>query len=112
MNTRSYFYFLFLLIYSGAASQSFEKISLLDINMLPYPFNESNAYVTTDGNRMFFNSSDNINNSSGLSDMNDVWIRNKINGVWGSPINLTEINTIEDELILGLGESDLEKGII
>lgn len=107
MNTRSYFYFLFLLIYSGAASQSFEKISLLDINMLPYPFNESNAYVTTDGNRMFFNSSDNINNSSGLSDMNDVWIRNKINGVWGSPINLTEINTIEDELILGLGESDL-----
>ena len=107
MNTRSYFYFLFLLIYSGAASQSFEKISLLDINMLPYPFNESNAYVTTDGNRMFFNSSDNINNSFGLSDMNDVWIRNKINGVWGSPINLTEINTIEDELILGLGESDL-----
>ncbi len=107
MNTRSYFYFLFLLIYSGAASQSFEKISLLDINMLSYPFNESNAYVTTDGNRMFFNSSDNINNSYGLSDMNDVWIRNKINGVWGSPINLTEINTIEDELILGLGESDL-----
>jgi outer membrane protein OmpA-like peptidoglycan-associated protein len=75
--------------------------------MLSYPFNESNAYVTTDGNRMFFNSSDNINNPSGLSDMNDVWIRNKINGVWGSPINLTEINTIEDELILGLGESDL-----
>jgi outer membrane protein OmpA-like peptidoglycan-associated protein len=75
--------------------------------MLPYPFNESNAYVTTDGNRMFFNSSENINNPSGLSDMNDVWIRNKINGVWGSPINLTEINTIEDELILGLGESDL-----
>ena len=107
MNTRSYFYFLFLLIYSGASSQSFEKISLLDINMLSYPFNESNAYVTTDGNRMFFNSSDNINNPSGLSDMNDVWIRNKINGVWGSPINLTEINTIEDELILGLGESDL-----
>lgn len=107
MNTRSYFYFLFLLIYSGASSQSFEKISLLDINMLSYPFNESNAYVTTDGNRMFFNSSENINNPSGLSDMNDVWIRNKINGVWGSPINLTEINTIEDELILGLGESDL-----
>lgn len=107
MNTRSYFYFLFLLIYSGASSQSFEKISLLDINMLSYPFNESNAYVTTDGNRMFFNSSDNINNSSGLSDMNDVWIRNKNNGVWGSPINLTEVNTIEDELILGLGESDL-----
>ena len=107
MNTRSYFYFLFLLIYSGASSQSFEKISLLDINMLSYPFNESNAYVSTDGNRMFFNSSDNINNPSGLSDMNDVWIRNKINGVWGSPINLTEINTIEDELILGLGESDL-----
>jgi outer membrane protein OmpA-like peptidoglycan-associated protein len=75
--------------------------------MLSYPFNESNAYVTTDGNRMFFNSSENINNPSGLSDMNDVWIRNKINGVWGSPINLTEINTIEDELILGLGESDL-----
>jgi outer membrane protein OmpA-like peptidoglycan-associated protein len=75
--------------------------------MLSYPFNESNAYLTTDGNRIFFNSSDNINNSSGLSDMNDVWIRNKNNGVWGSPINLTEVNTIEDELILGLGESDL-----
>lgn len=107
MNTRSYFYFLFLLIYSGASSQSFEKISLIDMNMLSYPFNESNAYVTADGNRMFFNSSDNINNSSGLSDMNDVWIRIKNNGVWGLPINLTEVNTIEDEVILGLGESDL-----
>ena len=107
MNTRSYLYFLFLLIYSGVSSQSFEKISLIDMNMLSYPFNESNAYLTADGNRMFFNSSDNINNSSGLSDMNDVWIRIKNNGVWGLPINLREVNTIEDEVILGLGESDL-----
>ena len=70
--------------------------------LTPYSFNESNAYISTDGNILFFNSSENINNLGGLSDMNDIWFRNKNNGVWGSPVNLIEINTTDNDLILGL----------
>ena len=71
-----------------------------------YPFNESNAYLSDDGD-IIFSSSDNTNNTSGLSDMNDIWYRNKSNGVWGTPINLIEVNTIENDVILGLYKNDL-----
>ena len=39
--------------------------------------------------------------------MNDIWYRNKNNGVWGKPINLREVNTIENDVILGLYKNDL-----
>ena len=102
MSIRSYLYFLFFLTHSGVLSQSFERTSLLNKNMVPYPYNESNAYITSDGNKIFFNSSDNIKNIGGLNDMNDVWFRNKKNNVWEFPVNLSEVNTVDNELLLGL----------
>ena len=85
--------------YSSVKSQSFENITMVNNRLVPYSFNESNAYLSTDGNILFFNSSENINNVGGLSDMNDIWFRDKNNGVWGSPVNLTEINTTDNDLI-------------
>ena len=107
MSIRSYLSIFFLLTFSLVKSQSFENVSLVIKKMDSYPFNESNAYLSDDGKTLFFNSSDNTNNTSGLSDMNDIWYRNKSNGVWGTPINLREVNTIENDVILGLYKNDL-----
>ena len=107
MSIRSYLSILFLLTFSLVKSQSFENLSLVNKKLESYPFNESNAYLSDDGNTLFFNSSDNKNNTSGLSDMNDIWYRNKNNGVWGTPINLREVNTTENDVILGLYKNDL-----
>ena len=107
MSIRSYLSIFFLLTFSLVKSQSFENVSLVNKKIDLYPFNESNAYLSDDGNTLFFSSSDNTNNTSGLSDMNDIWYRNKNNGVWGTPINLREVNTIENDVILGLYKNDL-----
>lgn len=107
MSIRSYLSMFFLLTFSIVKSQVFENVSLVNKKMESYPFNESNAYLSDDGNTLFFCSSDNTNNTSGLSDMNDIWYRNKNNGVWGTPINLKEVNTIENDVILGLYNNDL-----
>ena len=107
MSIKSYLSIFFLLTFSLVKSQSFENVSLVNKKMDSYPFNESNAYLSDDGNTLFFNSSDNTNNTSGLSDMNDIWYRNKSDGVWGTPINLKEVNTIENDVILGLYKNDL-----
>ena len=107
MSIRSYLSIFFLLTFSLVKSQSFENVSLVNKKMESYPFNESNAYLSDDGNTLFFSSSDNRNNTYGLSDMNDIWYRNKNNGVWGTPINLRELNTIENDVILGLYKNDL-----
>ena len=107
MSIRSYLFMFFLLTFSLVKSQSFENVSLVNKKMESYSFNESNAYLSDDGNTLFFSSSDNTNNTSGLSDMNDIWYRNKNNEVWGTPINLREVNTIENDVILGLYKNDL-----
>ena len=75
MSIRSYLSIFFLLTFSLVKSQSFENVSLVNKKMESYQFNESNAYLSDDGNTLFFNSSDNTNNTSGLSDMNDIWYR-------------------------------------
>mgnify|MGYP001193579258 FL=1 len=107
MSIKSYLSIFFLLTFSLVKSQSFENVSLVNKKIDLYPFNESNAYLSDDGNTLFFSSSDNTNNTSGLSDMNDIWYRIKNNGVWGTPINLREVNTIENDVILGLYKNDL-----
>ena len=107
MSTRLYIFFLIFLSISNVFSQSFENISLINNNITSYPFNESNAYLSIDGNSLFFNSSDNINNTGGLNDMNDIWYRNRNNGLWEPPINLTQVNTNENDIILGLNNDIL-----
>jgi flagellar motor protein MotB len=102
MSTRLFFSLFLFLSYSDLISQSFENISLINNNIVPYSLNEANAYLSTDGNTLYFNSSNNSNNIGGLADMNDVWYRNKINNVWGSPINLSVVNTSDNEVIIGL----------
>ena len=39
--------------------------------------------------------------------MNDIWYRNRNNGLWEPPINLTQVNTNENDIILGLNNDIL-----
>ena len=107
MSTRLFFSLFLILSYSDIISQSIENISLINNNIISYSLNEANAYLSADGNTMYFNSSKNSNNIGGLADMNDVWYRNKDNNVWGSPINLSVVNTSDNEVILGLYDGSL-----
>ena len=107
MSTRLFFSLFLILSYSDLVSQSFENISLINNNIVSYSLNEANAYLSADGNTMYFNSSNNSNNLGGLADMNDVWYRNKDNNVWGSPINLSVVNTSDNEVIIGLYDGSL-----
>ena len=107
MSTRLFFSLFFILSHSDIISQSFENISLINNKIISYPLNEANAYLSADGNTLYFNSSNNSNNTGGLADMNDIWYRNKQNGVWGSPINLSIINSDDNEVILGLYNGSL-----
>lgn len=107
MSTRLFFSLFFILSHSDIISQSFENISLINNKIISYPLNEANAYLSADGNTLYFNSSNNSNNTGGLADMNDIWYRNKQNGVWGSPINLSIINSDDNEVILGLNNGSL-----
>ena len=107
MSTRLFFSLFLILSYSNIISQSFENISLINNNIVSYSLNEANAYLSADGNTMYFNSSKNSNNIGGLADMNDVWYRNKDNNVWGYPINLSVVNTSDNEVIIGLYDGSL-----
>ena len=107
MSTRLLFSLFFILSYFDMISQSFEDISLINNNIVSYSLNEANAYLSVDGNTLYFNSSNNSNNTGGLADMNDVWYRNKDNNIWGSPINLSIVNTSDNEVIIGLNDWSL-----
>ena len=43
--------------------------------------------------------------SKEYSDLNDIWIRLKNDNIWGKPINLSQINTNGNDLLLGVDES-------
>ena len=107
MSTRLFFSLFLILSYSDIISQSFENISLINNNIVSYSLNEANAYLSADGNTLYFNSSNNSNNKGGLDDMNDVWYRIKDDNVWGSPINLSVVNTSDNEVIIGLYDGSL-----
>ena len=65
MSIRSYLSIFFLLTFSLVKSQSFEKVSLVNKKMESYPFNESNAYLSDDGNTLFSRHGLNIRPVSG-----------------------------------------------
>ncbi|MFL2996965.1 MAG: hypothetical protein ACJZ00_07500 [Cytophagales bacterium] len=82
-------------------SQSFEKDFIIKKNQVPYLFNEFNSYTNQEESLMLFNSNLNPNNKGGYSDLNDVWLRVKKDNIWEFPINLSEINTGDNDLLLG-----------
>jgi len=104
MNIRILFLTIIFLSSNKLLSQSFENDLELKNNILSYPFNENNGFLNKDQSKLFFNSSNNPNNTLGINDMNDIWFRNKIDGFWGLPVNLNEINTKENDLLLGVDD--------
>ena len=105
MNIKYLFFSFFILFSSLLKSQSFNEEFRAQSNQIPYIFNEYNIYSNINASIIFFNSNKNPNNSSGYSDLNDIWIRLKNDNIWGNPINLSQINTKENDLLLGVDES-------
>ena len=105
MNIKYLFFSFFILFSSLLKSQSFNEEFRAQSNQMPYIFNEYNIYSNINGSIIFFNSNKNPNNSSGYSDLNDIWIRLKNDNIWGNPINLSQINTNGNDLLLGVDES-------
>ena len=105
MNIKYLFFSFFILFSSLLKSQSFNEEFRAQSNQIPYIFNEYNIYSNINGSIIFFNSNKNPNNSSGYSDLNDIWIRLKNDNIWGNPINLSQINTKGNDLLLGVDES-------
>ena len=105
MNIKYLFFSFFFLFSSLLKSQSFNEEFRAQSNQIPYIFNEYNIYSNINGSIIFFNSNKNPNNSSGYSDLNDIWIRLKNDNIWGNPINLSQINTNGNDLLLGVDES-------
>ena len=105
MNIKYLFFSFFILFSSLLKSQSFNEEFRAQSNQIPYIFNEYNIYSNITGSIIFFNSNKNPNNSSGYSDLNDIWIRLKNDNIWGNPINLSQINTNGNDLLLGVDES-------
>ena len=105
MNIKYLFFSFFILFSSLLKSQSFNEEFRAQSNQIPYIFNEYNIYSNINESIIFFNSNKNPNNSSGYSDLNDIWIRLKNDNIWGNPINLSQINTNGNDLLLGVDES-------
>ncbi len=102
MNIKFFIIIILLNIPIIIKSQSFEKNFTIQKNQEPYLFNEINSYTNVDETLMLFNSNLNPNNKGGYSDLNDVWLRIKENNIWSFPINLSEINTNDNDLLLGV----------
>ena len=107
MRAINYLKFIILLLSTDLNAQSFEKSLIENRNIIPYPFNENNAYFNSTLDVIYFNSSKNLNNVGGISDLNDIWLRKKTENIWGIPININEINTSANDLLLGVDEEFL-----
>ena len=107
MRAINYLKFIILFLSTDLNAQSFEKSLIENRNIIPYPFNENNAYFNSTLDVIYFNSSKNLNNVGGISDLNDIWLRKKTENIWGIPININEINTSANDLLLGVDEEFL-----
>ncbi len=57
------------------------------------PFHESSASIAPDGKTIYF-----VSNRKGGKGDRDIWVSTRLdNGQWSNPVNLSEINTSEDE---------------
>ena len=109
MNYNKIYFLVFLFsLPNTLLSQSFEKKINLDLlNNINLNSNESNAYITNSANIIFFNSTFNNKNKNGIDDQNDVWYSINIDGGWQKPNNLSEVNTIGNDLLLGITNNKL-----
>ena len=109
MNYNKIYFLVFLFsIPNTLLSQSFEKKINLDLlNNINLNSNESNAYITNSANIIFFNSTFNNKNKNGIDDQNDVWYSINIDGEWQKPNNLSVVNTIGNDLLLGITNNKL-----
>lgn len=97
-----------LFISNNLFSQSFEKKNNVNLlNNINLKSNENNAYISNNGNIIFFNSSFNIDNKGGLEDKNDVWYSINLDGIWQKPNNFSFVNTIGNDLLLGISDNKL-----
>ena len=102
MNIKYFIILILLEIPITIRSQSFEKDFIIEKNQVQYLYNEFNSYTNHDETLMLFNSNLNPNNNGGYSDLNDVWLKVKKDNIWELPINLSEINTDDNDLLLGV----------
>ena len=109
MNYNKIYFLVFLFsIPNTLLSQSFEKKINLDLlNNINLNSNESNAYIINSANIIFFNSNFNNKNKNGIDDQNDVWYSINIDGEWQKPNNLSVVNTIGNDLLLGITNNKL-----
>ena len=107
MRAINYLKFIILFLSTDLNAQSFEKSLIEKRNIIPYPINEYNAYFNSTLDIIYFNSSKNLNNVGGISDLNDIWLRKNIDNIWGMPVNIHEINTSANDLLLGVDEEFL-----
>tara|TARA_B100000029_G_scaffold415741_1_gene419668 strand:+ start:548 stop:1966 length:1419 start_codon:yes stop_codon:yes gene_type:complete len=105
MNINFTFLSFLMLVSSLLKSQSFNSEFKHQSNQISYVFNEYNIYSNLDESIVFFNSNNNPDNTSGYSDLNDIWIRLKKENIWSYPINLHQINSNGNDLLLGVDES-------
>ena len=71
-------------------------------------FFEYNGYINENKNFIFFNRSNDPNNSGGIKDKGDVWYSKKVfNNLWTSPENILEVNNEENNLLLGVDTKNI-----
>ena len=109
MNIKNLYFFLIIFLFNGKLlSQSFEKQyqidSLINVNLRS---NENIAYINNEGSIIFFNSSFNSNNIGGINDKNDVWYSISTSGKWEKPNNLSKVNSINNDILLGIEDDKL-----
>ena len=109
MNIKNLYFFLIIFLFNGKLlSQSFEKQyqidSLINVNLRS---NENIAYINNKGSIIFFNSSFNSNNIGGINDKNDVWYSISTSGKWEKPNNLSKVNSINNDILLGIEDDKL-----
>ena len=109
MNIKNLYCFVIIFLFNGKLlSQSFEKQyqidSLVNINLKS---NENIGYINNEGSIIFFNSSFNSKNIGGINDKNDVWYSANISGKWQKPNNLNKVNSINNDILLGIEDDKL-----
>ena len=109
MNIKNLYFFVIIFLFNGKLlSQSFEKQyqidSLINVNLRS---NENIAYINNEGSIIFFNSSFNSNNIGGINDKNDVWYSISTSGKWEKPNNLSKVNSINNDILLGIEDDKL-----